>query len=302
MSNNNPPNSVYAIVATYNSNVEMLTQQYDSLYPQVEHIVYVDNGSENIELLKSLFFEKAGNRQCHVIYNAENMGLGHAQNQGIKYAKKNGATHILLFDHDSVPESGFTEGLLNAEAALKTKGVRVGAVGPVYYNNGSGEIYPATKFVGPFLKNVKLKDERIEVSYLIASGCLIPISVLNIVGEMDEILFIGGIDVEWSFRAQKYGFKIFVATVAKMNHVVGDKRLSIGIRKISLHSPQRWYYGYRCIIYLMRKKYVPIGYKIREITLGVIRVIIFFSISSKRFLYIKYCIQGVLDGFKLTSK
>jgi rhamnosyltransferase len=294
----NPTNGIYAIITTYNSNVEFLTDQYNSLHSQVKHIVYIDNGSANIELLKSSFFEKIDNRRCCVIYNTENMGLGYAQNQGIKYATDNGATHILLLDHDSVLECGFTQHLLNAEIALKAKGIQVGAVGPIYYNQKTKEHYPVTKFIGPFLKKVKSKDNNIEVSYLIASGCLIPISVLNIVGRMDEKMFISGIDVEWSFRVQKYGFKIFVIPSAQMSHIIGDKRLSIGIRKMSLHSPQRCYFNYRSLIYIMRKKYIPAGYKIREITFGIFRIVIFFLISKQRFYYIKYCFNGVCDGIK----
>jgi rhamnosyltransferase len=296
--NSDTSNGIYAIIPTYNSDVESLTDQYNSLYVQVQHVVYIDNGSANIELLKSSFFEKIGNRQCHVIYNTENMGLGHAQNQGIKYAMENGATHILLLDHDSVLDNGFTQHLLNAEVALKANGVQVGAVGPIYYNKKTKERYPATKFVGPFLKKVKSKDNSIEASYLIAAGCLIPVSVLNVVGEMDETLFISGIDVEWSFRAQKYGFKIFVIPSAQMNHIIGDKRLSIGVRKISLHSPQRCYFNYKSLIYIIRKKYIPTGYKIREITFSVFRIVIFFLISRQRFDYVKCCIKGICDGVK----
>jgi rhamnosyltransferase len=295
--NNNTANGIYAIITTYNSDIACLSEQYNSVYPQVRHIVYVDNGSANIELLKSSFFENIDKRRCHIIYNAENMGLGHAQNQGIRYAKENRATHVLLLDHDSVLEYGFTQYLLKGEAALKTKGVQVGAVGPVFYNKKTKEIYPVTKFIGPVLKNINLKqNDIIEVSYLIASGCLIPVNVLNIAGTMDETFFVGGIDVEWSYRVQNYGFKIFMIPSAQMNHVVGDKRLSIGVRKISLHSPERCYYSYRNLIYIGQKKYIPIGYKIREITFGVVRIVIFFIISKKRFQYIKKCFQGIYDG------
>ena len=296
--NNDTPNGIFAVIPTYNSVAESLTDQYHSLCSQVKYIVYIDNGSANIELLKSSFFEKIDNRQCHVVYNAENMGLAHAQNQGIKYAVENGAAHILLLDHDSVLDSGFTQHLLNAEVALKTKGIQVGAVGPIYYNKKTKEKYPVTKFVGPFLKKVKSKDDSIEASYLIAAGCLIPVSVLDAVGRMDEALFISGIDVEWSFRAQKYGFKIFVVPSAQMNHIIGDKRLPIGVRKISLHSPQRCYFNYKSLIYIIRKKYIPTGYKIREIAFSIFRIVIFFLVSKRRFDYVKCCVKGIRDGVK----
>jgi rhamnosyltransferase len=295
---NNISNGVYAIIPSYNSDIKTLIDQYNSLCYQVRHIVYIDNGSTNIQLLKSLFFEKIDNQQCHVIYNVENKGLGYAQNQGIKYATDNGAIHILLLDHDSVLERGCMQHLLSAEVALRAKGIQVGAIGPIYFNTKSKEKYPVTKFVGPFLKKVNLKADSIEVSYLIASGCLIPISVLNIVGKMDEKFFISGIDVEWSFRVQKYGFKIFAIPSAQMNHIIGDERLSLGIRKISLHSPQRCYYNYKSLFYIIQKKYIPIGYKIREIIFSIFRIIIFFFFSKQRFKYVKYCIKGIYDGLK----
>ena len=295
-------NFICAIVVTFNPEIELLKNQYNSVISQVDHIVYIDNNSNDIASLTLLFLNKfsAENNKATVIYNNKNEGLGYAQNQGIKVAKKIGATHILLLDHDSVLDSFFLDNLLKAENELLVRNIKVAAIGPTYINKKSGEIYPITKYVGPFIKRISPDSLRfpVEASFIIASGSLIRISVLDVLGLMNEELFVDYIDVEWSFRAKNMGYGVYVSPKAPMNHQIGDNRISVFGRMISVHSPTRRYYLARNSIYMLRSPYVSWGYKLREFVFNVFRILIFSLISNDRVKYLKFSIRGLADGIK----
>ena len=287
-----------SIIVTYNPNIVAIKKQIDRLLAQVQLIIIVDNGSNNsTELVKELSGIESPNKII-VFENGDNKGLGFAQNKGIEIAITEKATHILLLDDDSLIEENFVFNLLSDYEALMKLGIKVGAIGPTYYNEETGEQYPITKYIGPFIDRKLPKEEPVEASFLIASGCLIPISVIEAVGLMNEGFFIDYIDVEWSFRAISKGYKLFATPNAKMNHIIGEKRVSVFGRKISLHSPLRKYYLFRNSIFMIKCPYISIGYKIREITFNLFRFILYLILSNEKKSYIRYTYHAYLDGFR----
>jgi len=290
-------NSICAVIITFNPDIETIKKQYASLEKQINYIIYIDNNSINIkEIINSLEKYTLNNQNIKIIKNSENMGLGYAQNQGINYAKKNNCTHVLILDHDSVLENDFVNKLINEENKKIEKGINIGAMGPVYYDEKTKIIYPITRYIGPFIKRIIPDNEPVEASFLISSGCLIRIDVIDDVGMMNEELFIDYIDVEWSFRARKKGYKLYAIPKARMSHTVGDNRTSIFGRTISVHSPIRRYYLHRNSIFMMRCPYISWGYKLRELIFNILRLIIFTLLSYDKKLYIKYIIKGYRDG------
>jgi rhamnosyltransferase len=291
-------NKVFSISITYNPDLELLNRQINSLQNQVQCIVMVDNGSANADELKKYYETQQINKQQNliVIWNNRNMGLGYAQNIGIKEAIKNGATDILLLDQDSVLMDNFIINLLDTREELQHQNIRIGAIGPVYYNETTNQIYPITKFWGPFIKRIEPSTKPEEASFLIASGCLINTDVLKDVGFMNEVLFIDFIDVDWSFRAQSTGYKLFVSPKAVMMHTIGESRMNVGGRSIAVHSPLRRYYLFRNSIFMVQNKNIPVGYKLREIIFNTLRLIVYFSASKDRIKYLKYSINGFKDG------
>ncbi len=290
-------NKIFAVVVLYNPDMEIVESQYNSLYDQVNHIVYVDNGSSNIKELEEKFFEKIQDRgKLTLIKNKENMGLGFAHNQGISYSKKENADYVLILDHDSVLKDGFTKSLL--ASYLSSSETKIGAIGPIYINEETKEIYPITKYIGPFIKRIIPKTNLVEASCLISSGSLIPIKVLDAVGCMNEDLFVDYIDIDWSYRARNKGYKLYANPNAVMNHKIGDKRISVFGRKISMHSPLRRYYLTRNSIYMLTRPYISFGYKLRETVFNTARIIVFTILSNDRKSYLKYSLRGLLDGLR----
>lgn len=291
---------VCAVLITYNPDLVVFSRQLNSLKGEVNSIVIVDNNSSDIEEIRNQIgdFTDSFGMDIHLICNKNNVGLGSAQNQGIKFAESNAVTHIILFDQDSILDFGFVEELLYAENELLKQGIKIGAIGPTYYNENTGEIYPISKYYGPFIERILPSDKPIEASFLIASGCLISLEVIKHVGYMNEDLFIDYIDVEWSFRAKSLGYSVFASPRSKMKHAIGDNRTSILGRSISVHSPLRRYYLYRNSIYMIKDPNILLGYKIREIAFNAFRFIVFLILSNERRKYFKYSISGFMDGFK----
>jgi rhamnosyltransferase len=289
-------NKVFAVVVLYNPDIRTFKSQFQSLIYQVSGVVYVDNNSGNIDEIESNLSPVHVERFVSLIKNKKNMGLGYAQNQGIVKALEFGASHVLILDHDSVLQENFVLPLLSAEESLLRKDIHVGAVGPVYTNEKTGEVYPITKYVGPFIKRLKPDNDLQEASFLISSGALIRKCVLESVGLMNEGLFVDYVDIEWSYRAVHKGYALFAVPSAKMSHVVGDARLSVLGRTISVHSPVRRYYLSRNSIHMLRMPYIDLGYKFREFVFNFIRVLIFCLISKQRVLFLKFSFKGFWDG------
>lgn len=292
-------NKVCAIIVLYNPDVLLLKKQLLSLIGQVDDVIYIDNSSKNITSINAFIEEiRKSDFEPFVIWNSENRGLGYAQNQGICKAREMGDSHVLILDHDSVLQSSFVTNLIETEDLLKKNGYNIGAIGPMYYNAKTGEIYPITKYIGPFIKRIKPSENPVEASFLISSGCFISLKVIDEVGGMNEDLFVDYIDVEWSFRAQSYGYKMFVAPKAKMDHQIGDRRTSVLGRTISVHTPLRRYYLSRNSVYMLRNKNISLWYKLRELVFNTLRLIIFFFLSNDRFAYLKFSFVGFFDGLR----
>jgi len=264
----------------------------------ISSIIYVDNGSSNFKQYRCALLEKRKS-ECIVefIRNEKNMGLGYAHNQGIMKAKNNLSDAVLIMDHDSVLYTNFISNLAQALEDL-SRTEKVAAVGPIYVNEKTGEKYPITKFIGPFIKRLKPLNKPEEASVLISSGTLIPIWVLDDVGLMNEELFVDYIDIDWSYRARSKGYRLYAIPSAVMNHQIGDKRTSFLGRMVSVHSPVRRYYLTRNSVYMLRCKYISVGYKVRELTFNILRVIFFSLHSKEKKKYIIYSYYGLLDGIR----
>lgn len=288
---------IAAIIVTYEPDLELLIKQYNSVYKQVDIVVYVDNNSSNYENFHNILLQKNSlANNLHFIHNTTNKGIGYAHNQGILRAKENKSDAVLILDHDSILKDNFVTNL--SSFLIENRESKIAAVGPIYMNATTGEFYPITTYIGPFIKRQKPSLYPVEASFLISSGSLIPINVIDNIGGMNEELFIDYIDVEWSYRARSKGYKLLAIPTAVMEHKIGDKRISILWRTISVHTPLRRYYLTRNSIYMIKLSYVSWGYKMRELSFNILRMLIFAIFSNEKMKYLKYSIRGLLDGFK----
>lgn len=260
---------VCAVVVTFHPDIPVLAKVLRSASAQVGRIVVVDNGStgEGIERLAL----ESWRCPVEIVSLGDNCGVAVAHNAGIDYARRHGSTFVLLLDQDSIPAPGMVRLLFRAMQDLRRRAVAVCAVGPRYIDPVSGS---ASSFVR--VKRWRLErltcdrggsDALVHADFLISSGSLIPVAVLDDVGGMDESLFIDHVDTEWCFRAKARGYQAFGVCEATMEHSLGSRTIRVrGIREhhVAVRSPSRLYYIVRNSLLLYRRSYVPLGMRVAD--------------------------------------
>ncbi|WP_375450213.1 hypothetical protein [uncultured Devosia sp.] len=104
----------------------------------------------------------------------------------------------------------------------------------------------------------------LEVDHVIASGSIIPMHVIAIVGGMKDDLFIDYVDIEWCLRASRQGYASFIAKDVSMDHQLGKPMTVMG-RTISTHSPMRHYYMVRNTIWLLRQRWLSAKWRFLKV-------------------------------------
>ncbi|WP_434997428.1 glycosyltransferase family 2 protein [Vibrio scophthalmi] len=232
----------------------------------------------------------------------ENMGIAHAQNVGIKQALADGFTDFVLFDQDSQPSKTMISDLLQARRQACDDGLRVAAVGPVHIDQDSltNSIFISTQH--GIIEKIEVPEPQYsEVTYascdfLIASGCLMSKTALDIVGYMEDDLFIDCVDIEWGFRANSRGLCCIAAFDAKMYHKIGEAPLKVFGRDVTTHSPLRHYYFYRNFYRLLKRSYVPSCWKKYTLVKSFLQAVIFTLFLKPRFQNFKCIMKGVFHG------
>lgn len=295
---------IHAIVVTYNPELDVLIREFELVIPQVDKIWVIDNASSSS--LATWVDDLGLHDKLELVQMPANLGLGAAQNAGIQLARAAGATHVLILDQDSQPMPDMVDRLLAASNQLQSAGVPVAAVAPVYADSATG---PASGFVRlgwlDFKKQTVLPGQDVvEADFVISSGSLIPVSVLDDIGPMDESLFIDHVDTEWCLRAQSKGYKLFGVPGARMVHTLGDRRTRIWFlrwRNVPYHSPFRYYYILRNSLLMQRRPYMPLKWRVAEF-IRCVRVFCFYGLfAPQRGACLRMMLRGIADGLRGVS-
>lgn len=291
---------IVAVVVTYNPDPELLSELCRLTRPQVEHIELVDNGSgpEALAMLESICRNTEG---LHLNALGRNLGIGAAQNAGIATARARGADYVLLLDHDSLPAPDMVARLRAAIERQPAGSPPVAAAGPRYADERQ------TTNPSPFVrlegfKRVRCEcqheNELIEVEHLIASGSLIPMSVLDIVGDMDESLFIDYVDIEWCLRATDAGFRVLGVCNARMQHQLGETPIHFLGKHLPDHSPIRHYYLIRNALLLQRMPHISLRWKLVDAWQTVMKFGFYALVATPRWPRIRMMTRGLFDGLR----
>ena len=198
-------NEVCAVVVTFRPQVTDL-ENLARLRPQVQHLVVVDNGSEEDSLsrLRSL----SGKLAFALIENGQNMGIAAALNTGVKWAQAAGAAWVALFDQDSTVTDGFiAQMLIDFAHAARERNILL--LVPRYRDPMTQveRACPMDEDGGPFVT--------------ITSGSLLPVSAFTTIGYFKEELFIYTVDDEYSLRLRSLGYSIALSQHAVLLHASG---------------------------------------------------------------------------------
>ncbi len=290
------PTAVYAVIISYHPDLDKLACLLEALAPQVAGIVVVDNGSSESAL--EWLHSKRISRPFRVISLGENLGIARAQNYGIRAVRDDGADYVILFDQDSAPALDMVAQLVAAAQVRLGLGIKVAAVGPNYLDSRQGNLPPFITVSGLRVNRQRCStpDSVVDVDYLIASGCLIPITTLDAVGDMHDELFIDYVDIEWGLRAKKMGYQSFGVCGATMAHDLGDKPIEFLGKRYPLHSPLRHYYHFRNAVWMSRQSWVPLNWRLVDAWKLFLKYGFYTLFAKPRWRHGYMMSKGVLHG------
>ncbi len=277
-----------AIVVTYAPDQSTLDKLIAVVSSQVDEIVVVDNGPEPV-----------GASSVTVLSQPVNLGLAAGHNRGIAYAREHGFSHVLLLDQDSIPDASMVRRLHQALTELAPR--HPAAVGPVFRDEREGRDAPFVRIAFPMSKKLWCTDGApIECDFLISSGSLIPLAVLDDVGDMDAGLFIDHVDMEWSFRARSRGYRLFGVCRASMAHSLGDSRVPIlgGRYDVVAHNPVRLYFIMRNRVALYRLAHTPRVWIAQDLPRVLAKFVLFSVFVGPRPKNVRYMLRGLRDGVR----
>lgn len=299
------PRRIAAVILTYHPDQGILRQTVASLCPQVDRMLIVDNGRRwDAGALLDVLTD-GDKKKIEFIWLEHNIGVGAGHNRGIQWARALGFSHVLIMDHDSVPRPDMVRHLVAALERLDAQGVRVSAVGPRYVDRYTGRMAgfvrlrrwrPTRVFCDP-----AQTGELLETDFIISSGSLIPIAVLDKIGEMNEDFFIDHIDTEWILRAKARGYRSFGVCDAIMEHSVGYTTFRIWVgrwRNTPVHSPERNYYLFRNSIRLYRMPHAPWRWILYDIVRLVALAVVYPVTAPSSWSRLRFMARGVWHGLR----
>lgn len=276
-------NKILAVIVTYHPERELLQSNVYSLLDGVDKIVIWEN-SPNEGIRSWLNSDK-------IVYLSEgkNVGISKALNVAWKYAINEDFTHLLTMDQDSC-FGNFIE-----------------------FRNTCFQYDKEDKCVfGPLvtpLKDIRPENEIFEVpinNYLITSGMLIPISVLDKVGGYNENFMVDVVDLDFNLRVFRHGFKILKNHNGVLVQHFGTpsaKKLFGKTYVCSNYSPFRLYGIFRNHTILYRETKDSFVKKQIKIYFNhyIPRIILWENSKYKK---IKAIIKGLFDGitYKIIEK
>lgn len=274
--------TVGVVVVLYNPKESQLMQLNSILEQQTTSVelqlILVDN-STNVNSV-------ADSSRLSYISNGGNRGIAYAQNVGIKRAKELGCRLICFFDQDSEYGVGYIERMVVEYDKIKAKNPSIATLGPLVVDKETNEVYK-TKIDGG--------DSYSPVDTIISSGSLVEVSTFDVVGDMEEQLFIDLVDHEWCWRAQHFGYTCYQTTQVVLNHKVGNYNRTILGFPVIISAPARYYYKFRNFIWLFKRSYVPSNWKIKGLIRKIAELVCVPFIAGDISIW-RYIFSGIKDG------
>ena len=291
--------TVCAVIVSYHPEPAALLSLIDGLVPQVGAVVLVDNASQG--RWQQPLGETMSARGGALLHQTHNIGLAAAQNLGIEWARSSGYRYVLMLDQDSEPGGGIVLSLLTALQTLSATH-KVAAVGPRFHDVREDRDAPFVRIRFPVNRKLWCESDGqpIACDFLISSGALIPMEVLDQVGPMDAGLFIDNVDLEWGFRARAHGYALYGVCTATMNHHLGDARraLPFGLGQVVVHGPVRLYYMMRNRLRLYGMPHTPGIWIAQDLPRVVVKLFLFGVLIGPRARNLRCMLRGLWDGLR----
>ena len=285
------PSDLCSIIVTYQVKINEFSDILKKHLDNFQQVIVVNNTPEvNLSSMQS--------SQVKLINNPFNIGLAAALNRGILEAKRLRFKFVALFDQDTFLPQNFTKDMLHfINHYQHDKPVAV--YSPIYHNHVVNETSKHINFKpfrlirGPVIDT---KDYA-HPHYVITSGSIISIDVLDKVGLMLEELFIDFVDIEWCIRARQKGYEILAINKVILNHYLGDYSVHFLGHHYAIHSPLRMYYYFRNAMYLYRLERFDLNWCLVDASRNLFRFLFYMVLVKNRRTYFKYIIKGYYHGW-----
>jgi len=290
---------VCAVMVAYFPNTSMLRAALQALYAQVQAVLIVDNTPGRHDVCEAI----AG-LTVTVLAPGRNRGVAGGQNVGARWARARGFTHVLLMDQDSVVAPDLVTRLLAAEISLNAEGKAVAAVAPRFLNVRRLQAAPhavAQGWCASEVVETGAGGKCQQLDYVISSGSLIELKKLEIVGEMEEALFIDYVDIEWGLRARAKGYHCYGVYEAHIEHCLGDTDVAVPWmkkRRVIVHSPLRHYYYFRNAIHLYKRSYASWAWTLNDASRLVLKYVFYSTITAPRRQHLRMMTLGIWHGLR----
>ena len=271
----------YAIITLFNPTDKQITN-INTIMEQVDQVIICDNSAidNSARIPKGCFYSSC----------KKNLGLSAAFNRVLvgNQIKWNPDDIIVFFDQDSKIKKGHIYALTKAMITCEKKHKRIGCIGPIYYNssNNTTEIPHDKK---------RIADDIYEVKSLITSSMMCRYKNLKKIGYWNEEIFLDMTDWDLCWRFMNNGLKCYMTSAVSLYHSVGNGEKKIGPLKMRVGAPIRDYYQIRDSLYLFKKKYTPLKFKLRFLVLLTVRSFFHITVFEDRALRKKYIKRGFVD-------
>lgn len=210
---------VYCIIVTYNA-MRWIDRCLLSLRDSTVDVfpVVIDNCSED----GTVNYIQTHYPEAHIIVNKTNKGFGQANNQGIEWAYKQGATSFFLLNQDAWVYQDSIK-----KMAMIQEQFDLDVVSPIHLN-GKGDqmdygffaysvlLEKNNEWVSDILLNKQL-DYYI-INFVNAAGWMIRRKTIDEIGGFDPLFFHYGEDVNYCQRLQYHNKRMAIIPQAFMHH------------------------------------------------------------------------------------
>jgi GT2 family glycosyltransferase len=212
---------VFCLILNYNrpqDTINCANALLSSKLPTGTEIVVIDNGKDNL----SSFFKKEIPKVIY-IKSPGNIGFAAGNNQGIKYALNQKATHVLIINPDVTVPRNFLIPLLKTFDEVPNN---CGLVAPAH-TEGNG-IYGLGGMIDwrwcsfPHDNVTELPTKPISYDLLTFACILIKTEVFHKAGLMDERYFLYLEDVDYCVTAKRAGYSLYLNPRVVVKHLTSS--------------------------------------------------------------------------------
>ena len=277
----------YALVTVFFPTIDVC-HNISKLLPQFDKVFVLDNTplNDNSILFKDYNLE-------YIFFN-ENRGLSLAFNYVLTNSNYvfSDDDFIFFFDQDSSVEDNHVDLIIKEFESLENNGNKVGCLGPVFFNTSSNLLEVPRK-------KGFLNKNSFSVKSVITSSMCCRYSVLKDVGFWNDEIFLDMADWDLSWRIINKNYLCVMTNIVVMTHSLGiGERRILGFLRVRQGAPIREYYQTRDCLYLLKKNYVPLKFKLRFILMILVRPFVHYIFLIEKNKRMSYVFQGIIDYFK----